>query len=98
MSTIDPATISVEDIVDPLDAPTDKYDWNEPNGTSQRSATAMGASERSIRRALRSDLGAGRNWANAKRRDLEDAIRAEPGRAALYAVGAGVLFGLLARR
>ena len=52
----------------------------------------------SLRRAVREDLEHGRDWANARTKHARDAIRDEPIRATAYAVGIGVLIGLLLRR
>lgn len=52
----------------------------------------------SIREAVLEDLDEGRKWASARADRAREAIREEPMRTALYALGAGVLLGLLLRR
>jgi len=52
----------------------------------------------SLRRAVREDLENGRDWANARTKQARDAIRDEPIRTTAYAIGIGVLIGLLLRR
>ena len=52
----------------------------------------------SIRQAVREDLGEGRAWARRRSELTQDAIRDEPLKAVVYALGAGVLIGLLLRR
>ncbi len=52
----------------------------------------------SIRQAVREDLGQTRDWARSRAASTREAIVDEPIKAALYAVGAGVLIGLLLRR
>lgn len=51
-----------------------------------------------IRKAVRSDLNEGKQWAADRAEKTRDAIRDEPMKTALYAVGLGVLIGLLLRR
>lgn len=52
----------------------------------------------SVRKAVREDLGQGRQWARAKADAARDAIVEQPLTTTLYAIGAGVLIGLLLRR
>ncbi|CAN5190204.1 hypothetical protein BH10PSE2_BH10PSE2_09320 [soil metagenome] len=63
-----------------------------PSGTTARPSVA------SVRQAVRDDVQHGRDIARYRAERARDAIRDEPVRAALYAVGAGVLIGLLLRR
>ncbi len=56
------------------------------------------ASTTSVRRAVREDLHEGRLWARAKADATREAIVEQPLKTALYAIGAGVLIGLLLRR
>ncbi|NBW06720.1 MAG: hypothetical protein EBR82_01690 [Caulobacteraceae bacterium] len=51
-----------------------------------------------IRKAVRSDLHQGRLWATEHAEQTREVIRDNPMKTALYAIGAGVLIGLLLRR
>jgi len=51
-----------------------------------------------IRKAVRSDLHQGRLWATEHAEQTRELIRDNPTKTALYALGAGVLLGLLLRR
>ena len=52
----------------------------------------------SMRRAVREDAGAIRQWGRGRAEGLRDAVREDPVKASLYALGLGVLIGLLAAR
>lgn len=52
----------------------------------------------SVRKAIREDLEQGRQWARARADIAREAIVEQPLTTALYALGAGVLIGLLLRR
>ena len=52
----------------------------------------------SVRRAVREDIDEGRQWARARAEAARDAITDQPMVSTLYALGAGVLIGLLLRR
>lgn len=51
-----------------------------------------------IRQSLRSDGEAAREWATSNQARLEEAIREQPVRATIYALGLGVVIGLLIAR
>jgi hypothetical protein len=77
------------------------------NGSSYRSQTleeeadailVRGASPRPLRAAVREDAAEARVWADRRVNRVRDAIRDEPMRATLYALGIGVIIGLLAAR
>lgn len=53
---------------------------------------------RPLRQAAREDAAAARAWGHNRVGSLRGAIEAEPLKATLYALGAGVLIGLLAAR
>ena len=59
---------------------------------------AKGASPRPIHEAVREDAAEARAWADRRVKRARDAIRDEPLRASLYALGLGVIIGLLAAR
>jgi len=52
----------------------------------------------SLRQAIRDDLSGGREWAAERAERARAVIQEEPIRAAAYAVGIGILIGLLLRR
>ena len=52
----------------------------------------------SLREAVREDVGAAREWSRARAERARRAVEAEPMKATLYALGAGVMLGLLLRR
>ena len=56
------------------------------------------AREKGLRQALRSDLDAGRGWARDRATLARTAIEDQPLKATLYALGVGVLIGILLRR
>ncbi|MBD7940128.1 hypothetical protein [Brevundimonas guildfordensis] len=59
---------------------------------------AAGARPRPLRQAVREDATEVREWARRHGAEACDAIRDEPMRMTLYALGIGVLIGLLAAR
>ena len=62
------------------------------------SILAQGVPPRPIRRAVREDAAEARVWADRRVKRARDAIRDQPTRATLYALGIGVIIGLLAAR
>ena len=56
------------------------------------------AGPRPLRRAVREDAALARDWGRARAARLRGAVQDEPLKATLYALGAGVLIGLLAAR
>jgi ElaB/YqjD/DUF883 family membrane-anchored ribosome-binding protein len=52
----------------------------------------------SVRQAIREDAGAIRQWGRGRAEGVRDAVREEPVKASLYALGLGVLIGLLVAR
>lgn len=56
------------------------------------------APPRRLRAAIREDLHEGRLWMMSRVDHAREAVQDEPIRASLYALGAGVLIGLLLRR
>ena len=59
---------------------------------------AMGVQPRPVHEAVRADAAEARAWADRRVKRARDAIRDEPLRASLYALGIGVILGLLAAR
>ena len=77
------------------------------NGSSYRSQAleeeadailVRDASPRPLHVAVREDAAEARAWAEERVKRARDAIRDEPLRATLYALGIGVIIGLLAAR
>lgn len=77
------------------------------NGTSTRTSLleeeaeailVQGSTPRPLHVAVREDADEVRAWAELRVRRARDAIRDEPMRATLYALGIGVIIGLLAAR
>lgn len=56
------------------------------------------AREQGLRQALRNDIETGRYWARDRATRARTAIEDQPIKATLYALGAGVLIGILLRR
>lgn len=52
----------------------------------------------SVREAVREDVRHGRDWARSRAVRARETIQDQPLRTAAYAIGAGVLIGLLIRR
>lgn len=52
----------------------------------------------SLRQAVREDVARGREWSRQTAERTREAVEAEPMKATLYALGAGILLGLLLRR
>lgn len=98
MTDTDPDTagFSVEDIEGDVDTVSARLD---------READAILASEerrafapRPLRRAVREDAVLARNWGRHRAEHLREAVETEPVKATLYALGIGVIIGLLAAR
>lgn len=89
-------------------APTDPLDIDDsldsPSRDLGRQADALlrqGGEDRhppSIRQSLRHDAEAGRAWARERTQLARESIRESPRKATLYALGVGVLLGLLIAR
>ncbi|MBX9706517.1 MAG: hypothetical protein K2X61_01130 [Caulobacteraceae bacterium] len=56
------------------------------------------AREQGLRQALRSDIETGRYWARDRATRARTAIEEQPMKATLYALGVGMLIGILLRR
>lgn len=83
---------NVEDIEDDADTPTAALD--------RRADLILEADQRrrSLRRAIREDAAQARDWGRVRAERLRGAVEAEPVKASLYALGIGVVIGLLAAR
>lgn len=88
---------TADQIDDEPDAVTAELDRQADAILAQDEARNFGATN-SVRQAVREDAGAVRQWGAHRAEGLREAVREEPMRAALYALGIGVLIGLLAAR
>lgn len=87
---------NVEDIEDDADASTAALDRRADAILAKGEDGSFGA--RSLRRAVREDSETARAWGRNRAERLRGAVEAEPARATLYALGIGILIGLLAAR
>lgn len=73
-----------------------------PSARLDRQADALledaSFSPRPLRRAVREDAAEFRAWGRERAGQVREAVEGEPVKATLYALGAGVLIGLLLRR
>ncbi len=97
MTDINPNTLSAEDIVDDVDERRARLDragdlWMA-DGEAQSFARSSG-----LRQAVRSDLETGREWAKERAFIARTQIEEKPLKATIYALGVGVLIGILLRR
>ncbi|AQR62121.1 hypothetical protein BZG35_11050 [Brevundimonas sp. LM2] len=88
---------TLDDIVDDLDSDRADLDragdrWME-QGETRTEARAQG-----LRQAVRNDVDAGRDWAREQAAVARGRIEEEPLKASLYALGIGVVIGILLRR
>lgn len=85
-----------EDIDEAADAPSARLDREADEILASDDMRSLGV--RPLRRALREDAVAARDWGRARAEGLRHAVEREPVRATVYALGLGVLIGLLAAR
>jgi len=91
-------TYANESLVDDLD---DTMDSMSARLSGQADAILLNTNSdrpEELRRAIREDLAHGREWAGERAQHARAVIQEEPIRAAAYAVGVGILIGLLLRR
>jgi len=87
---------TVDDIEDGSESPTARLD-READAILQRDEMqSLGV--RPLRRAIREDAALARNWSRERALRLKGAVEEEPIRATIWALGIGVLIGLLAAR
>jgi ElaB/YqjD/DUF883 family membrane-anchored ribosome-binding protein len=87
---------AVEDITDEADSPSARLDRQADEILHDADAREAGA--RPLRQAVREDAGLARDWGRQRARGARDAVQAEPVKATLYALGLGVVIGLLIAR
>lgn len=78
-------------------------DADSSTATLNRQADEILAEDRSfgarpLRQAIREDAVQARDWGKTRTERLREAVEAEPVKATLYALGIGVVIGLLAAR
>ncbi|KPF73949.1 hypothetical protein IP78_14550 [Brevundimonas sp. AAP58] len=95
MTDLNPA-LNAEDIVDDGDM-TRTLDVEGDRLLVEGEQRAF-ARERGLRQALRSDIETGRYWARDRASRARTAIEDQPLKATLYALGVGVMIGILLRR
>ncbi len=86
----------VEDITDETDSPSAELDRDAD--AILREADASDAGVRPLRRAVREDAALARDWGRQRALGAREAVEAEPVKATLYALGLGVVIGLLIAR
>lgn len=91
------STPSAEDIIDDADERREALDRAGDRWMADAEARAF-ARKSGLRQAVRSDAAAGREWAQERASQARARIEEEPLKATLYALGVGVLIGLLLRR
>ena len=95
---------TAEDIDDATDAPSVALDRQADallaTAASDRPQADRSDRDRveSVRQALRDDVSSGREWARQRAQRATEAVREEPLKATLYALGLGLLVGLLVAR
>lgn len=96
MTDINP-TLNAEDIVDDFASDRATLDQEGDRWMAEGEPRAF-AREQGLRQALRDDIDTGREWARDRATLARTRIEEEPLKATLYALGAGVLIGILLRR
>jgi len=91
------STLNTEDIVDDDDAERVRLDQAGDRWMAD-AETRRFAHEEGLRRAVKSDLRSGRDWARERADLARTGIVESPVKATVYALGLGVLIGLLLRR
>lgn len=93
---------SPDDIDDTLDSPTARLsrqaDVILADAALAEAEARPFTKTTSVRQAVRDDLAQGRQWSADRAERAREAILEEPLKATLYALGIGVVLGLLLRR
>lgn len=85
-----------DDIDDEADTATARLDRQANAILLEGESRTFGA--RPLRQAVREDAGLARAWSRGRVQSLRGAVEAEPVKASLYALGLGVVIGMLAAR
>ena len=97
MTDINPTSLSAEDILDDADETRARLDRAGDRWMADAEARSF-AQDLGLRQAVRTDLETGRDWAREQAFLARTRIEEEPLKATVYALGVGVLIGLLLRR
>ena len=97
MTDINPTKLSAEDILDDADDQRVRLDRAADRWMADAEARTF-AREQGLREAVRSDIETGRDWARERAFVARTKIEQKPLKATVYALGVGVLIGLLLRR
>lgn len=90
-------TLPINDEINDDETTTTRLD-REATELLARAEDRTFAATTSVRQAVREDLHEGRQWVREKADATRDAIVEQPLKTTLYAIGAGVMIGLLLRR
>lgn len=85
-----------EDIDDPIDSTTARLDRQADAILLEGESPTFRSTP--LREAVREDVSAARDWGRDRADRLKGAVEAEPVKASLYALGLGVVIGLLIAR
>lgn len=96
MTDVNPS-LNAEDIIDDGDARRAALDRAGDLWMADAEARTF-AREDGLRQAVRADIETGRDWARGRATAARSHIEAEPLKSTLYALGVGVLIGLMLRR
>ena len=88
---------TLDEVVDDADERTASLDRRADELLAQAEDRSY-EPESSLRRAVREDIDNGRQWARGRVARTRDVIQDEPLKTTAYAVGLGVLIGMLLRR
>lgn len=97
MTDINPTAPSAEDIVDDADDQRARLDRAGDRWMADAEARSF-ARQAGLREAVRSDIETGRDWARERALLARTRIEEKPLKATAYALGVGLLIGLLLRR
>jgi ElaB/YqjD/DUF883 family membrane-anchored ribosome-binding protein len=87
---------TTDDIDEVFDSETQRLDREADAILMRDEMQSLGV--RPLRRAIREDAVAARRWGQERAERLKGAVEGEPVKSALWALGIGVLIGLLAAR
>lgn len=97
MTDINPTNLSAEDILDDTDGTRARLDSEGDRWMADAEARTF-AREQGLRQAVRSDVETGKDWARERAFLARTKIEDQPLKATIYALGIGVLIGMLLRR